>query len=108
MKTVEFIRSDGQELELFCDDDGNVDYRVKELETQTSYSLFVVVATDEFGERALFWSEDPENAFDAIAAYREGDPVGMICKDDNTLRFIEEFFDIEGAREVAPPDDDAE
>ena len=108
MATVEFLRYDGAELELFCDDEGNVDYRVKELETQTSYELFVVVATDEFGERVLFWTENAEDAFDAADSYRKGETFGDIRKDDGTFRFIEEFFDIEGAKEIEPPDDDDE
>ena len=108
MTTVDFVRRDGEELKLVADDNGNIDFYVKRIKNTADEvaNVFVVVAVEGgICERVIEWFEDVEDAFDAINAYREGEPLGGFCKDDYTLRFIESYLYLDDEA-VNPPDAD--
>lgn len=100
--TIRFTRRDGEDFDVYIDDDGNVDYRVLRFDKVDTFgSLYFVVAVTPVGYGLIEYCHGADDAFILIDDFNSDDFSGCVgSKDDYTLQFIETYFDLNDLKEV--------
>ena len=100
--TTKITRRDGEDFDVYIDDDGNVDYRVLRFDKTDAFGcLYFVVAVTPVGYRLIEYCHGADDAFILIDAFNSDDFSGCIgSKDDHTLQFIETYFNLNDLAEV--------